>query len=340
MRIRFSLDELHVFCAVCDAGTLSRGAESVALSMSAVSAKMKGLEGAFGQVLFERSNRGIVLTPAGVRLRKHAQELLQKMQVVTEDMTVGCSAATQLIRLAVSRTTAVEPLIPRLGAFLKQHEGMNVVVSKHCEAEVIHHLIDGRVDMGLCVSSVVGSELQAFSVGRERLVLIVANQHKWAGQPTMSFAETLGADYICPPAGDPLFEELRGRAEQAGGRLRSRIQVSGFGAVARLVASGVGVAAIPEHAALLLRGAFSFAVIPLSDGWADKPLSLFVHAAKQTNPHILQLARALVADQALDVYPRCPETLQAAGTLQATTLRRVSSRRGRVVERREVVLAA
>jgi DNA-binding transcriptional LysR family regulator len=310
MRIRFSLDELQVFCAVCEAGTLSRGAESVALSMSAVSAKMKGLEEAFGQSLFGRSNRGILLTPAGIRLRKHAQELLQKTQIVADDMTGARSVGTQLIRLGVGNASGIEPLIFRLGMFLQEYKNIDVVITAQSEAGVVRQLNDGRIDLALCASSTAEQGHRLFKAGREKLALIVSKQHIWARQTAISFTETLHADYICLPEENPLQEDLHRRAEQCGGQLRGRIQVAGFEAIAALVATGAGVAVVPEQIAQRLKASAQIAAVPLSDSWADKTLSLSVLEHRHFSESVYHLIHALADEPALAAAEAGAEPLQ------------------------------
>ncbi len=62
------LYHLRTFCAVADAGHLTRAAERLCLSQPTISAHIKALEGMLGLTLFERTPKGMTLTPAGTEL--------------------------------------------------------------------------------------------------------------------------------------------------------------------------------------------------------------------------------------------------------------------------------
>jgi len=59
------LDVLAMMVAVADTGSISRAAELVHRSQSAVSMQIKALERALGKPLFVRKPRNVVLTPEG-----------------------------------------------------------------------------------------------------------------------------------------------------------------------------------------------------------------------------------------------------------------------------------
>src|SRR3546814_2430148 len=65
---RLPLHALQSFVAAARIGNLSRAAESLNLTVSALSHQMRGLEARLGQQLLVRKSRGVGLTPDGQRL--------------------------------------------------------------------------------------------------------------------------------------------------------------------------------------------------------------------------------------------------------------------------------
>jgi len=63
-------DALRVFEAVGSSSSFSRAAQDLAMSQSAVSRRIRSLEGEFGVRLIERSTRSVRLTPSGHALRQ------------------------------------------------------------------------------------------------------------------------------------------------------------------------------------------------------------------------------------------------------------------------------
>jgi DNA-binding transcriptional LysR family regulator len=72
--------KLQCFVAVAFAGNLTRAAETVFLSQSAMSGQIKQLEDALGYPLFERQARGMLMTPEGEALLPYARAAIQAME--------------------------------------------------------------------------------------------------------------------------------------------------------------------------------------------------------------------------------------------------------------------
>lgn len=71
-----SLDDLSLFLAVVDAGSLSGAAAATGVSSPTLSRKMKELERTTGRHLFRRGTQGFVLTAEGRELNEEAKPLL------------------------------------------------------------------------------------------------------------------------------------------------------------------------------------------------------------------------------------------------------------------------
>lgn len=274
MAERWTLDDLRVFCAVAEIGSLTSAADSVGLSLSAVSARLKALEQAFGATLCERSHKGISLTPAGHRLRAHARDLLEKAALVTEDVSdYGC-APRGIVRLAANTTAVTEHLPDLLAEFLAQHTRVDVALVEAATADVLRQVREGQVDLGIFTPGPPADDLVVQPFRKDRLAMVVSLSHAWAGRSSMPFHESLVSNHVCLQRSAALYEFLTQRAREQGRRLVSRIHVAGFDAIGRLVGRNVGVAVMPESAARRLEAAHRLHVIALEDAWADNTLSL------------------------------------------------------------------
>lgn len=81
------IDLLRSFTAIAQAGSLSRAAQRIARTQSALSQQMKRLEEIVEQPLFQRTGRGVVLTGSGERLLGHAQRMLRAHDEAMADMS-------------------------------------------------------------------------------------------------------------------------------------------------------------------------------------------------------------------------------------------------------------
>ncbi|VVD60979.1 LysR family transcriptional regulator [Pandoraea anhela] len=81
------VDLLRSFVAIAQAGSLSRAAQRIARTQSALSQQMKRLEAIVDQPLLQRTGRGVVLTGPGERLLGHAQRILRAHDEAMADMS-------------------------------------------------------------------------------------------------------------------------------------------------------------------------------------------------------------------------------------------------------------
>ncbi len=82
---------LRTLVAISELGSLSRAAEALGLTLSAVSMQMKALEAELGRALFDRTTRPPRLTPIGRRVAEAAREVVR-----SEDRLRALSAADGL----------------------------------------------------------------------------------------------------------------------------------------------------------------------------------------------------------------------------------------------------
>src|SRR5260370_42243424 len=75
----FTVHQLTVFRTVAHHLSYTKAAEVLYLSQPAVSQQVRTLEQILGLSLFVRSGRGILLTPAGEKLRQHTERLLASL---------------------------------------------------------------------------------------------------------------------------------------------------------------------------------------------------------------------------------------------------------------------
>jgi DNA-binding transcriptional LysR family regulator len=87
---------LKTFLAVARLRHFGKAAEALSVTQSAVSARIKLLESAFGVDLFERKRNDIQLTPAGQGLREHADVIVRSWARAAQELALGSRFAKSL----------------------------------------------------------------------------------------------------------------------------------------------------------------------------------------------------------------------------------------------------
>jgi DNA-binding transcriptional LysR family regulator len=87
LSLSLEVDLLRSFVVIAEARALSRAAERIGRTQSALSQQMKRLEEIVDQPLFQRTGRGVVLTHPGERLLVHAQRILRLHDEAMADLS-------------------------------------------------------------------------------------------------------------------------------------------------------------------------------------------------------------------------------------------------------------
>ena len=111
---------------------LTKAAEELFITQSAVSRQIKALEDNLGLKLFERRPRSLTLTENGQALYRIATEVLDRLQSATDQLR----AETRARQLSITTTTGFASLwlIPRLRRFTALHPDIDVRISATTDA--------------------------------------------------------------------------------------------------------------------------------------------------------------------------------------------------------------
>ena len=112
--------DLLAFEAAARHTSISRAAEELHLTQSAVSRQIRQLEEQLGTALFHRVRQRVVLTDAGRIYAADVQAVLQQLSASTQK-TMAFASTDGLLNLAVLPTLGTRWLIPRLGGFMALH---------------------------------------------------------------------------------------------------------------------------------------------------------------------------------------------------------------------------
>jgi DNA-binding transcriptional LysR family regulator len=126
MNIPLDSDLLRTFLAVAATGNVTRAAEKVGRTQSAVSIQIKRLEETLGENLFERGSRGVTLTAQGQVLLVSANRIIGLL-----DETAATIRAKPLggpVRIGIPEEYGYTVLPRALAAFANQHPQVEVTV--------------------------------------------------------------------------------------------------------------------------------------------------------------------------------------------------------------------
>jgi DNA-binding transcriptional LysR family regulator len=288
--MRFDLTDLRLFCEVVDAGSITAGAERSALALAAASTRIRGMERSLGAELLTRSRQGVIPTPAGLTLLKHARTILAESARLNEDLGAFAGGASGEVRLLANTNALTEFLPEALSAFLADHPQVSVDLEERLSDEIVGLIAEGVADVGIVAGTVDVGALATYPFRSDRFVVVTPVGHPLAALGRASFAQVLDFDVVGLDRAASLQRFLAGKAAREGRPLRLRVQLRSFDAVCRMVECGVGVGIVPATTAARAAKTMALAVVDLTDDWARRDLTIVVRAEGDLRPY----ARALV----------------------------------------------
>ena len=279
-----------------DAGSITAGAERCALALAAASTRIRGMEQSLGAPLLTRSRQGVVPTPAGLTLLKHARAMLDQGARLREDLGAYAGGASGEVRLLANTNALTEFLPEALSSFLADHPHVSVDLEERLSDEIVGLVAEGVADIGIVAGTVDVGALATYPFRSDRFVVVTPAGHPLARRPQVRFAEVLDFDFVGLDRASSLQRFLAGKAAREGRPLRLRVQLRSFDAVCRLVECGVGVGVVPQTTAARAAKTMQLGVVELADDWAVRDLTIVVRAGEDLRPYARQLVESLRAN--------------------------------------------
>ncbi len=180
----------HIECfkLAADHGSTRRAAELLFTSQSCVSKNIAAMEEELGVLLFERSNRGLSLTPYGRELYEHACNVLNGLSLFK---SVKGEAAPQFLRVASYPSKMISHylcvLYNELQARERGTEGAdntpvpspyNISFLEGSISEVVDYVEKGMADIGIVYFASAQSKAFRHILGHKELVYVEISCHE------------------------------------------------------------------------------------------------------------------------------------------------------------------
>lgn len=295
--MRFDLIDLNLFVHIAESGSITAGAKLAHLSLPSASARIHGMEEGLNLALLERGRRGAEPTEAGRALLHHARAIARQLDDMRADLAQFGSGLKRQVRLLCNTSAMTEFLPEALAGFLGSHPQLSIDLEERLSRDIVRAVTDGAADIGIVTDAVDSAALQTLPFRDDPLVLVMARKHPLAQRigkrRGVLFADALDQDFIGLAGDSALQQYAAEQASRLGRKMHCKIRLRSFEAVCRMVASGAGVAILPETAARRSSDLEALRVVALNDDWADRKLLICVRDHAALPLHVRELVAAL-----------------------------------------------
>ncbi len=166
-----NIDLLRTFLEIAKTRHFGHAAENLYLTQSAVSSRVKQLEGILGVNLFTRQRNNILLTPAGERLLPHAENMLASWQLTVQEVGIPKQQNLQLALGGTSNLwdTFLKSVLPKLST---QFPNLYIRTEINQSHNLIRAILGGRLDICATLDVQTNIDLNSKKIGSLELIMV------------------------------------------------------------------------------------------------------------------------------------------------------------------------
>jgi LysR family transcriptional regulator, flagellar master operon regulator len=236
---------VRTFLEVVETGSFIRAADTLHVTQSTVSARVKELEFELKQSLFVRRKSGVVLTPAGKRFQPHAQTMMHVWRQARQDVALPADLRA-IINIGAQYSLWQRIVLNWMADYRVAHPEVAVRAEAGIPESLMGHLADGLLDFVVMYSPEARPGFTIEKLMEEMLVMAATRiDHRGPADPDYVFVDwgrdfaawhsdqfpdfgspglhvslgALGSSYILARGGAGYFPRRLVAADVAAGRL-------------------------------------------------------------------------------------------------------------------------
>ena len=243
------LRHLHMLKALVESGNLSRAAQRLHLTQSAISHQVKQIEDHYGVPVFERKTQPLRLTVTGRRLHALAETVLAQVAEAERDIARIVEGQAGRLRVAVECHTCFEWLMPAMDIFREHWSEIELDLVSGFHADPLALLREDRADLVVVsehrnhgANGVVYHPLFGFEI-----IGIVSRLHRLAQKEYLTPHDFTDETLVTYPVPEEMLDVIRIFLKPHGVEPKRRTAELTV-AILQLVASRRGISAMPNWA--------------------------------------------------------------------------------------------
>ncbi|WP_430462296.1 LysR family transcriptional regulator [Thalassolituus sp. LLYu03] len=239
---------LKAFLAVADQQSFSLAAEQLFLTQSAVSKRVQLLESQLSTSLFDRHNRTISLTEAGMALLPKARQILDLVADTELQLMNLDGHVSGVLSLATSHHIGLHRLPPVLREFTARYPNAQLNLS-FMGSERAYQAVEQR-QVELALTTLDGDTpppdtIEIHPLWQDDMICVCAPEHPLASLDELSLSDLAAAPAILPEQDTITFHLVERVFHQAGLRLNAPMPTNYLETIKMMVSVGMGWSLLP-----------------------------------------------------------------------------------------------
>lgn len=293
LRIR----HLEIVLAIADFGSLSKAAVQLHFTQSGLSRAITEIEEILGGRLFERTGKGMVCTPLGEAMCRHAQILLGDLDAAETDLAAVASGDLGSLAIGCFSMFSGWPLAQAVRVFRAVHPRVALSIQVGMHERLIEDLDSAKLD--LLISRrlpTLNPEVYRFTdLMGDSVVLACAAGHPLALRDEVTLADCVDYPWIAAPAKNRVRMELEARLRATGTALPQFVGALSLEFATEMIAAGDYLCMLADSVARTLQARGVLHVLPVQLALDTPPLAAIWRRERSSTGQVREFTSALVS---------------------------------------------
>lgn len=231
---------------IADLGSFVEASERLHLSQPALSIAIRKLEEAVGGVLFNRSPRGVQLTPEGRFFLPTARRLIADWETALGDLGELFNKQRGKVTIAALPTLSAGFLPAVLTDYRRHYPNIAISVHDVLANQVDELVSDHRADIGFSVCPSASEAISFEPLIDDYFVAVCPHGHPLLAQDEIPWINLLSYPIIALSRLSSTRQAIERVLKQLNKEMNLMCEVSQIGTAGRMVAAGLGVSVLPS----------------------------------------------------------------------------------------------
>lgn len=239
------LRHLRMLVALAETGSVSRAAQRMHLTQSAVSHQLRVLGERYGLPLVKRQGQSVLLTDAGTRLVELGKGVLVEVQAAERDLIRLAQKPAGSLRIALECHTCFDWLMPVMDGFRTDWPEIELDLVSGFHADPLQLLHQDRAEIVICSDRPRRRGIVYAPLFRFEIQAVLPLDHPLKQRKFLQAEDFAGETLITYPVPEERLDLIKQVLQPAGIHPKRRTTELTI-AILQLVASRRGVAALPS----------------------------------------------------------------------------------------------
>jgi LysR family transcriptional regulator for metE and metH len=229
--------------AVAEVRNLTRAAENLYLSQSALSHQLKEVENFFNTQIFIRNNKQMILTESGKIILSTGEKILNELEIVKKQVKSLNDVDAGEIRVATECYTSYHWLSKFMRDFKALHPKVVIRINADATYKTEQTLLNNEIDIGI-VEENSNNKLSYSPLFQDEFYALVSTDHEWATRKSVRQEEFFQESYIMYniPCDESTIYSMLFKNKKP----KELYKVALTEAIVEMVKAGIGVAVLPD----------------------------------------------------------------------------------------------